>query len=225
MTDKPRILVVDDEVPIQEFLKTRLKKLYDISCATYQDEAFAALEKSSFDLVLLDLKLPRNRSDMNPSPDVGVDILRQIRERKICRRGTASPLPVVVMTAFGKDKLLSADFLQHRGRVRLRSEAIWRRQSAQEEDRGRSLRRGQLQCSVSDHRQGRAAHDLTRRKSSYSLRAFKYTGATYKLLRRPPRRLSSRLPSTQAARLASGSCARRTRGRSCRSKRKRFGAG
>ena len=115
MTDKPRVLVVDDDVPIQEFLKTRLKKIYEISCATYQDEAFAALEKSSFDVVLLDLKLPRNRSDMNPSPDVGVDILRHIRERQICRRGAASPVPVVVMTAFGNEKLLSADFLQHRG--------------------------------------------------------------------------------------------------------------
>jgi CheY-like chemotaxis protein len=115
MTDKPRVLVVDDEVPIQEFLKRRLNKLYDISCATYQDEALVALEKSSFDVVLLDLKLPRNQSDMNPSTDVGIDILRHIRERKICRPGTASPLPVVVMTAFGKDKLLSADFLQYRG--------------------------------------------------------------------------------------------------------------
>ena len=115
MTDKPRVLVIDDDVPIQEFLKTRLKKIYESSCATYQDEAFAALEKSSFDVVLLDLKLPRNRSDMNPSPDVGVDILRHIRERQICRRGAASPVPVVVMTAFGNEKLLSADFLQHRG--------------------------------------------------------------------------------------------------------------
>lgn len=115
MTENPRLLVVDDDVAIQDLLKRRLKKLYDISCATYQDEAFAALEKSSYDLVLLDLKLPRNRSDMNPSPDVGGDILRQIRERKICRRGTPNPLPVVVITAFGKDKLLSADFLQHRG--------------------------------------------------------------------------------------------------------------
>ena len=115
MIENPRLLVVDDEVAIQDLLKRRLKKLYDISCATYQDEAFAALEKSSFDLVLLDLKLPRDRSDMNPSSVVGVDILLQIRERKICRRGTANPLPVIVMTAFGTDKLLSADFLQHRG--------------------------------------------------------------------------------------------------------------
>lgn len=115
MTDKPRVLVVDDEVSIQELLRTRFKKVYEVSCATYQDEAFAALEKSRFDLVLLDLKLPRNQSDMKPSPDVGIDILRQIRQRKIYRRGTDTPLPVVVMTAFGRDKLLSADFLQHRG--------------------------------------------------------------------------------------------------------------
>jgi len=115
VTEKPHVLVVEDDVAIQDLLKRRLKKLYEISCVTYQDEAFAALEKSAFDLVLLDLKLPRNQSDMNPSPDVGVDILQQIRERKINRRGTTDPLPVVVMTAFGKDKLLSADFLQHRG--------------------------------------------------------------------------------------------------------------
>lgn len=100
---------------IQDLLKRRLEKLYDISCVTYQDEALAALATSSFDLVLLDLKLPRNQSDMNPTPEVGIDILRHIREGDIRRSGSANPLPVVVMTAFGKDKLLSADFLQHHG--------------------------------------------------------------------------------------------------------------
>jgi CheY-like chemotaxis protein len=115
VTEKPHVLVVEDDVAIQDLLKRRLKKLYEISCATYQDEAFAALEKWTFDLVLLDLKLPRNRLDMNPSPEVGIDILQQIRKRKICRRGTATPVPIVIMTAFGQEKLLSADFLQHRG--------------------------------------------------------------------------------------------------------------
>jgi CheY-like chemotaxis protein len=182
MTDKPRVLVVDDEVPIQEFLKTRLKKLYDISCATYQDEAFAALEKSSFDLVLLDLKLPRNRSDMNPSPDVGVDILQQIRERKICRRGTASPLPVVVITAFGKDKLLSADFLQHRGACDYLHKPF---------GNGKALKK-KIEVALCD--EGSFSAPLQTTVKVVQLRfntteglvlveGFKYTGATYKLLR------------------------------------------
>lgn len=115
MTDKPRVLLVEDDLAIQDLLKRRLGKFYEVSYAAYQDEAFAALYKPDFDLVLLDLKLPRNQSDLNPSSDVGIDILRRVRERKICRRNTAGPLPVVVITAFGTDKVLSADFLQHSG--------------------------------------------------------------------------------------------------------------
>jgi CheY-like chemotaxis protein len=182
MTDKPRVLVVDDEVSIQELLKRRFKKVYEISCATYQDEAFAALEKSSFDLVLLDLKLPRNQSDMKPSPDVGVDILRQIRERKICRRGTDSPLPVVVMTAFGRDKLLSADFLQHRGACDYVQKPF---------GDGKALKK-KIEVALCDEGSFSAALQTT--VSIVQLRfntteefvlveRFKYTGATYKLLR------------------------------------------
>ena len=182
MTDKPRVLVVDDDVPIQELLKTRLKKLYDISCATYQDEAFAALEKSSFDLVLLDLKLPRNRSDMNPSPDVGVDILRHIRERQICRRGTASPVPVVVMTAFGKDKLLSADFLQHRGACDYVQKPF---------GDGKALKK-KIEVALCDEGSFSAPIQTTVKivqlrfnttEEFVLVESFKYTGATYKLLR------------------------------------------
>jgi len=182
MTDKPRVLVVEDEVPIQDLLKTRLKKLYEISCATYQDEAFAALEKASFDLVLLDLKLPRNQSDMNPSPDVGVDILRQIRERSICRRGSASPLPVVVMTAFGKDKLLSADFLQHRGACDYVQKPF---------GDGKALKKT-IEVALCD--EGSFSAPLQSTVKVVQLRfntteefvlveRFKYSGATYKLLR------------------------------------------
>jgi CheY-like chemotaxis protein len=116
MTEKPQILVVEDDVGIQDLLKKRLTKLYDVTCAASQDAAFTALDAASFDLLLLDLKVPRDKSDMNPAPDVGIDILRRVREQKVCRQGTTSPLPVLVMTAFGKDKLLPPDFLQHPGR-------------------------------------------------------------------------------------------------------------
>lgn len=182
MTDKPRVLVVDDDVPIQELLKTRLKTFYEISCATYQDEAFAALEKSSFDLVLLDLKLPRHRSDMNPSPEVGVDILRQIRERKICRRDTASPLPVVVMTAFGSEKLLSADFLQHRGACDYVQKPF---------GDGEALKK-KIEVALCDEGSFSAPLQTTTKvvqlrfnmtEEFVLVESLKYTGATYKLLR------------------------------------------
>lgn len=182
MTDNPHILVIEDDVAIQEFLKKRLKKLYEISCATYQDEAFAALEKSSFDLVLLDLKLPRNQSDMNPSPSVGVDILRHIRERKICRRDAASPLPIVVMTAFGGDKLLSPDFLQHRGTCDYVQKPF---------GDGKALRK-KIEAALRE--EGSVSTPLKTTGKVVQLRfntteefvlveGFKYTGATYKLLR------------------------------------------
>jgi CheY-like chemotaxis protein len=182
VTEKPHILIVEDEVAIQELLKGRLKKLYEISCATYQDETFAALEKSTFDLVLLDLKLPRNRSDMNPSPDVGVDILRQIRERKINRRGTPDPLPVVVMTAFGKDKLLSADFLQHRGACDYVQKPF---------GDGKALKR-KIEVALCDEGSFSAPLQTTVKvvqlkfnttEQFVLIEGFKYTGATYKLLR------------------------------------------
>lgn len=182
MTDKPHVLVVEDDVAIQDLLKRRLKKLYDISCATYQDEAFAALEKSSFDLVLLDLKLPRNKSDMNPSPDVGIDMLRHIRERQIFRRGTASPLPVVVMTAFGMDKLLSADFLQHRGACDYVQKPF---------GDGKALKR-KIEVSLCDEGSFSAPLQTTVKvvqlrfntmEQFVLVQDFKYTGATYELLR------------------------------------------
>jgi CheY-like chemotaxis protein len=182
VTEKPHILVVEDEVAIQELLKRRLKKLYEISCAAYQDEAFEALEKSTFDLVLLDLKLPRNRSDMNPSPDVGVDVLRQIRERKINRRGSTDPLPVVVMTAFGKDKLLSADFLQHRGACDYVQKPF---------GDGKALKR-KIEVALCDEGSFSAPLQTTVKvvqlrfntaEQFVLIERFKYTGATYKLLR------------------------------------------
>ena len=182
MINKPQILVVEDDVAIQDLLERRLRRVYEISCATYQDEAFAALQKSAFDLVLLDLKLPRNRLDLNPSPEVGIDILRQIRELKICRRGTSNPLPIVIMTAFGQDKLLSADFLQHRGPCDYTKKPFGNGAALKEKIevalRDEGSHRGVVQASANI-----VQLRFNTAEEFVLVESVKYTGATYKLLR------------------------------------------
>lgn len=115
MTAKPRILIVEDDTGIQDFLALRFKRLYEVVRALTQDEAHAALAKQGFDLVLLDLKLQRTKDDIDPSPDVGVAILHHIREQKLLHRSGDRNLPVIVMTAHGVEKLFSAEVLSDSG--------------------------------------------------------------------------------------------------------------
>jgi DNA-binding response OmpR family regulator len=59
MTEKKRILVVDDENSLRAALSTLLKEQgYDVSSAEDGDVAIEMLSSRSFDLILLDLKMP-----------------------------------------------------------------------------------------------------------------------------------------------------------------------
>jgi CheY-like chemotaxis protein len=53
-----KILVVDDNLVNQKYLYYMLKKNFDIETANNGLEAVDMLEKQSFDLVLMDLKMP-----------------------------------------------------------------------------------------------------------------------------------------------------------------------
>jgi DNA-binding response OmpR family regulator len=54
-----RILVVDDEAPIRITLERLLRRRgYSVTVAASGEEALALLDQDTFDLVLLDLKLP-----------------------------------------------------------------------------------------------------------------------------------------------------------------------
>ena len=60
---KPRILVVDDEESIREFLDIMLRKEgYDVTCAEDGQQAIDVLNKKSFDLVISDLQMPNVRN-------------------------------------------------------------------------------------------------------------------------------------------------------------------
>ena len=81
-----RILVVDDEVDIRESLETLLElENYSVELAVDAGDAWRKLEKSKYDLILLDLMMP-DRS--------GMDLLRDIR-------GRDTETPVIMLTAYG----------------------------------------------------------------------------------------------------------------------------
>jgi len=84
LTDTPaRILVVDDEASITEFVSYNLRKEgYEVAVATTGDEALALAHETAFDLVVLDVMLP------------GMD------GYEVCRRLRAeSSVPVLFLSA------------------------------------------------------------------------------------------------------------------------------
>ncbi|HAJ33162.1 MAG TPA: hypothetical protein DCK79_07290 [Candidatus Atribacteria bacterium] len=82
---KYKILVVDDEENIRWVLKESLGDIYNIQIAKNGEDALVKINKEIFDLVLLDLKLPKIS---------GLEILRKIKKEK---RNSI----VVILTAYG----------------------------------------------------------------------------------------------------------------------------
>jgi len=88
-----KILIVDDEAPVRDLFEDLFKKedCLPITCAT-GEQALEILKKESFDVVLLDIKLPGMS---------GLEVLKNIREKN-------KNLPVVMITGFGFDEELIA---------------------------------------------------------------------------------------------------------------------
>jgi DNA-binding response OmpR family regulator len=82
-TSAPRILLVDDELSVQKLLAYPLRKEgYDVIAALDGREALERLRDDNFDLVVLDVMLPRMD---------GFDVCRAIRSR--------STVPIIMLTA------------------------------------------------------------------------------------------------------------------------------
>ena len=78
-----RILLVDDEQPIQTLLSYPLRKEgYEVVQATDGQQALARFDEQPFDLVVLDLMLPRMD---------GLEVCRRLRSR--------SSVPIIILTA------------------------------------------------------------------------------------------------------------------------------
>jgi two-component system, OmpR family, response regulator len=83
----PRILLVDDERSIQTLLSYPLRKDgYHVTSAIDGSEALRRFSETRFDLVILDLMLPKLD---------GVEVCRQLRRR--------SQVPIIMLTAKGSE--------------------------------------------------------------------------------------------------------------------------
>lgn len=87
MTKKARILVVDDEAPMRESLKDWLmEEGYEVGLAASGQEAIAMARKKSWDVILLDLKMP----GMD-----GVETLQRLKSKKV-----DTEAEILMMTAY-----------------------------------------------------------------------------------------------------------------------------
>jgi len=85
MADKARILIVDDEPKICDFLETLLRREgYETTSAGQAADALASISKSDYDLIVTDLRMP------------GMDGFELVRRIKDVRRD----LPVVMITGY-----------------------------------------------------------------------------------------------------------------------------
>ena len=83
---KPKILVVDDEASIREFLEIMLKRdNYEVKTADNGQKALKLIEQEQFDVVITDLQMPKVS---------GLELLKKIKER-------GDETAVLVITAFG----------------------------------------------------------------------------------------------------------------------------
>jgi DNA-binding response OmpR family regulator len=97
MTDRaPRILLVDDEQPIQTLLSFPLQRDgYEVVQASDGRDALARFSEQSFDLVVLDLMLPRMD---------GLEVCKRLR-------ADGSTVPIIMLTAKSEeiDKVLGLE--------------------------------------------------------------------------------------------------------------------
>lgn len=89
MAEKSRVLVVDDEEALRYLLSTELAaEGYEVETAGDGDEAIEAIKQKDYDVVLLDIKMPRVD---------GFEVLRFIKQNK-------PEIKVIMLTAYADVK-------------------------------------------------------------------------------------------------------------------------
>src|SRR5512137_926571 len=89
MTEKPMLLIVDDEKPTREGLRAALEDRYDVYIAEDAATATELLERENFDVLLTDFRLPSE------------DGMKLISRAK----SLSKPPICILMTAYGSEEI------------------------------------------------------------------------------------------------------------------------
>lgn len=93
--DRPKILLVDDDEPLTEFITEGLSKTFDVITTPDADTAYRVATQNQPDGVLLDVHL--KQSD-------GIKLCEKLRQNLLTKR-----IPIIIITGLGtREKMLSA---------------------------------------------------------------------------------------------------------------------
>ncbi len=94
---KKRVLVVDDEQDVRDYLRTALEDAgFEVETACDGMEALEAVKRNPPDLISLDLVMPRHS---------GAKFYREIQKDKVLHK-----IPILVVTGHARDDMGKADF-------------------------------------------------------------------------------------------------------------------
>ncbi|MCK4859495.1 MAG: response regulator [Candidatus Omnitrophica bacterium] len=90
MTDKKKVLIVDDEVTLVKLVRFLLERHGFEVCAAYGgQESVEIAQKEIPDLILMDIMMPKVD---------GNEAIKQLREKEITRE-----IPVIILSALGQE--------------------------------------------------------------------------------------------------------------------------
>ena len=162
-----KVLVVDDEKMIVKGIRfSLLQDGYDVDTAYDGDEALQKASENKYDIILLDVMLPKHS---------GLEVLQQIRE--------FSSVPVIMLTAKGEDmdKILGLDYgaddyitkpfniLEVKARIKaiIRRVAGGRKEKTEEEER--ILENGDLRMDFDNRRVSVAGKEINLTSKEFEL--------------------------------------------------------
>lgn len=93
-----KILIVEDEKFIQDlYVLVFSKSEYDVSTASDGEEAVEKVKNNSYDIILLDIMLPKKN---------GIEVLKYIRSND----SPAKTIPVFLITNLGQENIIKEAF-------------------------------------------------------------------------------------------------------------------